>query len=202
LAELQTREVTMRWRRWLAIMVPAAAGAIVGAIAIIGSVEVNRHTSTDAFCTSCHTMAGLATDPKFKQSAHRSNAAGVLPSCGDCHVPATNWFVETYVHAVKGIKDVIAQSTHDYNDAAVWEARRIELAHAVREEMRSQDSVTCRSCHSADTIHPASERGGAAHALLREGRMTCIDCHFNLVHAPVPPSMSFIRSSGIGREKR
>jgi hypothetical protein len=32
--------------------------------------------------------------------------------------------------------------------------------------------------------------------------MTCIDCHFNLIHAPVPPSMSFIRGSGIGEPKR
>ena len=26
--------------------------------------------------------------------------------------------------------------------------------------------------------------------------MTCIDCHFNLVHAPVPPTIDFIRGSG------
>jgi nitrate/TMAO reductase-like tetraheme cytochrome c subunit len=97
-------------RRWLAILALAAAGAVMGAIAIVGSVEVNRYTSTDAFCASCHTMAGLAADPKFKQSAHRSNAAGVAPSCGDCHIPSTNWFVETYTHVTKGIKDVVAQS--------------------------------------------------------------------------------------------
>jgi nitrate/TMAO reductase-like tetraheme cytochrome c subunit len=192
----------MRWRRWLTIIAPVAVGAVVGAIAIVGSVEGNRHTSTDGFCASCHSMASIAADPIFQQSAHRSNPVGVMPSCGNCHIPATNWFVETYTHAIKGIKDVVAQSTHNYSDAAVWEARRIALAHFVRDEMRSQDSVTCRSCHSADAIRPASERGRAAHALLREGRMTCIDCHFNLVHAPVPPSINFIRGSGIGGDKR
>jgi len=189
-------------RRWLALLAAAAAGAVVGAIAIIGSVEINRYTSTDAFCGSCHAMARLAADPNFEQSTHRSNVAGVRPSCGDCHIPATNWFVETYTHVIKGIKDVVAQGTHDYDDAAVWDARRIELAHFVRDEMRSHDSVTCRSCHSADAIRPASMRGRAAPALLQEGRMTCIDCHFNLVHAPVPPSMTFIRGSGIGGQKQ
>jgi nitrate/TMAO reductase-like tetraheme cytochrome c subunit len=192
----------MRWRRWLAILAPVAVGAIVGAVAIVGSIEVNRHTSTDAFCASCHTMANLAVDPKFKQSAHRNNAAGVTPSCGACHIPATNWFVETYTHVTKGIKDVVAQSMHDYSDAAAWEARRIELAHFVRDEMRTQDSVTCRSCHDAQAIRPASARGQAAHALLRESRMTCIDCHFNLVHAPVPPSLEFIRGSAISGAKK
>jgi cytochrome c-type protein NapC len=189
-------------RRWLAMIALAGAGAAVGAIVIVGSVEINRYTSTDAFCGSCHAMARIAAEPNFTQSAHRSNAAGVTPSCGDCHVPATNWFVETYTHIVKGIKDVVAQQAHDYTDTAVWEARRVELAHLVRDEMRSQDSVTCRSCHDAQVIRPPSERGHAAHALLRDGRMTCIDCHFNLVHAPVPPSMSFIRGSGIGGPKQ
>jgi cytochrome c-type protein NapC len=192
----------MRWRRWLAIIALAAVGAAIGAAAIIGSVEVNRSTSTDAFCGSCHTMAGLVADPHFKQSAHRSNSAGVFASCGACHIPSTNWFVETYTHAVKGLKDVIAQSTHDYSDPAVWEARRIELAHFVRNEMRSQKSVTCRSCHEVESIRPQNQRGQAAHALVREGRMTCIDCHFNLVHAPVPPSADFLRGSRLGMQRQ
>jgi len=190
----------MRQRRRLAFAAPVIAGAIVGAIAIIVSVEGNRHTSTDSFCTSCHAMASLAADSNFKQSVHRSNSAGVRASCGNCHIPATNWFVETYTHVIKGTKDVIAQISHNYDDAAVWEARRKQLADFVREEMRSQDSVTCRSCHDATVVHPASERGRAAHALLLEGRMTCIDCHFNLVHAPVPPGTSFIHGSGLGRQ--
>jgi nitrate/TMAO reductase-like tetraheme cytochrome c subunit len=143
-------------------------------------------------------MATLAADPHYSQSPHRANAEGVRPSCGACHIPATNWFSETYAHAIDGIKDIAAEVTHNYGDTALWEARRIELAHAVRENMRHNDSVTCRNCHDAGAIKPTSERGRAAHALLRERRLTCIDCHFNLVHAPVPPSMSFIRGSGLG----
>lgn len=193
----------MRGRHWLFACVLVLAGLVVGAGAIIASVAVNRYTSTDAFCTSCHTMATLADDPHFVQSPHRANAEGVRPSCGDCHIPATNWFVETYAHASSGIRDVFAEFTHDYaSNPAAWEARRVVLAAEVREEMRREDSVTCRHCHDALAIQPASEQGRAAHALLREGRLTCIDCHFNLVHAPVPPSMSFIRGSGLGERPK
>jgi nitrate/TMAO reductase-like tetraheme cytochrome c subunit len=186
-----------RRRRIVLVLVLLVAGGFAGAGAMIASVEVNRATSTDAFCTSCHSMAHLASDPHFLQSAHRSNAEGVMPSCGDCHIPKTNWFVETYAHVTSGLRDVVAEYTHNYDDPTVWEARRIALAHEVRMLMREQDSVTCRGCHDAGTIRPASERGRAAHALMREGRMTCIDCHFNLVHAPVPPTLEFIRGSGI-----
>ena len=187
----------MTGRRWLFMGVLAAAGLLIGAGAIIASVAVNRYTSTDAFCTSCHTMATLAADPHYLNSAHRANAEGVHASCGDCHIPQTSWFAETYAHAVDGITDVVAEFTHDYSNPALWNARRVQLAHIVRQEMRRDDSVTCRHCHDADAIKPASEQGRAAHALLRQGRLTCIDCHFNLVHAPVPPTMAFIRSSGI-----
>ena len=48
---------------------------------------------------------------------------------------------------------------------------------------------------------PKSQRGQAAHALLREGRMTCIDCHFNLVHAPVPPSWNSSAVRRIGAKR-
>ena len=184
-----------RWLRLLAILV---VGGLLGAGAFLVSLEVNHATSTDAFCTSCHSMAGLGTDPYFLRSAHRTNSEGVRAGCADCHIPKTNWFVETYAHVSSGARDIIAEKTHNFSDPKIWEPRRIELAHDVRATMRAQDSVTCRSCHDAQAIQPKAQRGRAAHALMREGRMTCIDCHFNIVHAPVPASLEFIRGSGIG----
>jgi nitrate/TMAO reductase-like tetraheme cytochrome c subunit len=189
-------------RGWLFIAALFVAGAVVGAAAMLISIEGNRRTSTDAFCVSCHAMARLAADPHFRQSPHISSAAGVIPSCGDCHIPKSNWFVETYAHASSGIRDLLAETFNNFDDPATWEARRVALADEVREQMRRSDSATCRNCHDANAIQPVSERGRAAHALLREGRMTCIDCHFNLVHGAVPPSMNFIRGSGLGGEGR
>ena len=183
--------------RWLSILVIFVVGGLAGAGALIASVEVNRATSTDAFCTSCHSMQFVAADPVFVHAAHQTGAAGVKPGCADCHIPKGNWFVETWAHAKSGARDMWAEQTHDFSDPKTWAARRIALAYEVREVMRAQDSATCRSCHDAAAIRPKSQAGQAAHALMREGRMTCIDCHFNLVHAPVPPTTAFIRGSGI-----
>lgn len=177
------------------------AAALIGAVAVgaglaIASVEINRITSTDAFCsTSCHSMTFVADDTRFAHSAHRSGERGVIASCADCHIPRTNWFVETYVHVTKGIKDIWVETTSGPIDAAAWEAKRADLAHAVRNEMREADSVTCRSCHDADKVQPPGAAGKAAHALMLTGAKTCIDCHFNLVHAPVPPRPDFLRGS-------
>ena len=85
----------MQVKRWVLVALLLGSAA-VGAVAIIASDVIYHHTSTNAFCTSCHSMAIQADDEYFKRSAHRSNSRGVLASCGDCHIPKTNWFVETY----------------------------------------------------------------------------------------------------------
>ena len=98
----------MRISFWLLIVL-LIVGAVLGAGGIIASIAFNRYTSTDAFCTSCHTMAFQADDPYFQHSAHRSANKGVRPSCGDCHIPKTNWFVETYTHVSSGLRDAYAE---------------------------------------------------------------------------------------------
>ena len=70
----------------------------------------------------------------------------------------------------------------------LWAARRIGLAQEVQAVMRAQDSITCRSCHDANAIHPTSEAGRQAHALLSQGGVTCVDCHTNIVHPPAQPT--------------
>ena len=188
--------------RLLRVLGLIGLGAALGAMGLIASVEFNRRTSTEAFCASCHSMNRLASDPNFQESAHRKNSAGVLVSCGDCHIPKTNWFVETSTHVVSGVRDVIAEFRNNFEDTSVWEARRIVLAHEVRGLMRKEDSITCRGCHDATKIEPRSDRGRAAHALLADAGMTCIDCHFNIVHVPVPPSFEFIRGSRLGGTRK
>ena len=172
----------MKWG--LAIIMLLIGGAL-GAGGIVASTFVDRYTSTEAFCTSCHTMAAVAADPHYQQSAHRTNAGGVLANCADCHVPADNWFDETYSHIVGGIRDGIAEYTGHFNDPPVWAARLPELAQRVRAEMRSEDSITCRKCHDPAAIQPASAAGQSAHAMLAQGKVSCIACHAGIAHAAV-----------------
>lgn len=182
----------MRWLklrsylRW-GIVLPLFGAMAVGAGATIASVEFNKHTSTDAFCTSCHSMSSMTADSHYKESAHVANSAGVHPNCGSCHIPTTNWFIETYTHVRSGIRDVIAEMTTDFGDLKGWEARRREMAAEVRNDMRAQGNATCVGCHTT-TIKPASQTGQAVHASLPEG-VACVSCHRNLIHAR-PGSLS------------
>ncbi|MGA8964431.1 MAG: NapC/NirT family cytochrome c, partial [Pseudolabrys sp.] len=48
--------------RWLFLCSLFVAGGLIGAGVIVVSTEINRRTSTDAFCTSCHSMAVMAAD--------------------------------------------------------------------------------------------------------------------------------------------
>ena len=169
--------IPTRQRRWIAIFALIALGVLIGASGIIASTEINRATSSDAFCMSCHTMATVAADPQFQKSRHRANNVGMVAGCSDCHIPTNNWFVETYTHLVSGIKDVIAEKTGNFSDASVWNARRIELADISRDIMRRNHGVTCRKCHEVSAIRAPE----GAHAALAQGQMTCVDCHS--VHA-------------------
>jgi nitrate/TMAO reductase-like tetraheme cytochrome c subunit len=165
------------------------ASAVVGAGAIIASTVVNHRTSTDAFCsTSCHSMVFQASNGHFQHSKHRSNTKGVIASCADCHIPTTNWFIETYTHVTSGARDVFMELTHNFKDPKIWEAHRTKLTQEVQAKLRAQDSVTCRSCHDANAIKPVSESGRTSHAMLKQGGVTCVDCHTNLVHPPAAQS--------------
>jgi nitrate/TMAO reductase-like tetraheme cytochrome c subunit len=179
----------LSWISWRLVLGLFAA-ALVGAAGIIFLTEFNRHTSTVAFCTSCHSMTPLVEDPHYQQSAHISNSSGVSPSCGDCHIPKTNLFVETYVHMKSGIHDAIAEATTNFDDQKGWEARRIAMAKDVNDTMRDEGNATCKSCHAPANIKPASQTGQMIHASLPPDDQTaCVSCHRNLVHSR-PGAMS------------
>jgi trimethylamine-N-oxide reductase (cytochrome c), cytochrome c-type subunit TorY len=177
----------MRINRWVLVGLLFVA-ACVGAGAIIASVSIYHYSdSSDAFCTQCHTMAQEADKPYYQNSRHRNNHLGVQATCDKCHVPMTNWFVNTFTRVTLGMKDSFVELTHDFSNPAAWEAYRVDLEPRALARLRAQDSVTCRSCHDADAIHPTSEAGRASHASLGQGGVTCVDCHTNLVHPPAAP---------------
>ena len=78
----------------------------------------------------------------------------------------------------------------------VWSAERARLAYAARDWFRGNDSATCRGCHEEASIQPQRKRGQRQHAEARDTGMTCIDCHYNLVHDEIEPRESFLDSAG------
>jgi nitrate/TMAO reductase-like tetraheme cytochrome c subunit len=134
--------------------------------------------------------AYVATEPHFLSSMHRDTPTGVEVGCSDCHVPPS--FPDNIIHKTKsGIRDIYVELTNDFSDPANWEARREKLAHNVRNWMIDNDSATCKSCHTEDKLKPKRESGQRQHELAQRSEVTCIGCHFNLVHQPVKPTKEF-----------
>ena len=174
------------------VVVGFAVGVIAGLIAALGLEEMDRFTNTDEFCTSCHlTQTYIADTETYKTSGHRTRSSGVIAGCADCHIPK-GLIPATYIHVVKGFEDLVGEYTHDYEDPKVWKAERPRLAQAVRDWFLANDSVTCRACHEEDSIQPVRKRGQRQHQEARETNMTCIDCHYNLVHEEIEPRESFL----------
>ena len=192
----------MRFLKWLtgATSLTLLIGIAVGVVLVLGAEQMDHYTNTDKFCTSCHLTGELvAKSETYMTSTHRTRASGVRPLCSDCHIPK-GLVPATWTHVVKGVQDLYGQIRYDYTDPAVWQERRPELANAVRDWMLANDSVTCRSCHDQDAIKPVKKRGQVQHEEARESGMTCIACHYNLVHDEVEPSESFLERSSKGNK--
>ncbi len=173
------------------VLFALVAGGIGGVLFMAFLIEFDHFTSSNAFCTTCHSMT--YADDVYQQSAHYNSASGVRASCGDCHV-SEGIFAATWDHAVGG-KDLIKQVFGaDYDDPVVNALHLPESAFAARAWFRDRDSATCKRCHTLEAIQ--GKRGGTAaiHAEETEGK-TCIDCHYNLVHRPVPDESTFKRDA-------
>ena len=63
-------------------------GVIGGLVLALGAEEMDRFTTTDEFCTSCHAIqVYIASSETYKASAHQTTTSGVRPGCADCHIP-------------------------------------------------------------------------------------------------------------------
>ena len=168
-------------------------GGLAGVVFALAAEQIDHLTTTDKFCTSCHAMQSyIANAETYKSSAHQTTASGVRASCADCHIPK-GLVSATYTHIVRGIGDLWGQVRFDYEDPMVWEAEKARLAYAVRDWLRANDSVTCQSCHEEAAVKEHRE-----HEEIHKTGMTCIDCHYNLVHDEIPARESFLNTAGRG----
>ena len=172
-----------RWRRCLGERGGAfLLGGVVAVAAVAAVIGGEAALSSTAFCTSCHSMSYPAAE--LKKSTHYG-ALGADPGCKDCHVPQGlenfHWAVAT--HVVDGAREIVLELRHDYSDVAKFNARRLEMAHYARMNLKRWDSVTCRACHKDP--RPPGQSARSAHDTMLTRGATCIDCHQNLVHKQV-----------------
>ena len=173
------------------VLIALVAGGIGGVMFMVFLIEFDHFTSSNVFCTTCHSMT--YAEDAYQQSPHYNSASGVRASCGDCHV-SEGIFAATWDHAVGG-KDLIKQLFGaDYDDPAVNLVHLPESAFAARRWFRERDSATCKRCHDMEAIQGKRGNAAAIHTEETAGK-TCIDCHYNLVHRPVPDEQVFKRDA-------
>jgi len=169
------------------VLFALAAGGVGGVILMLFLIEFDRFTSTDAFCTGCHSMT--YAEESYKRSSHFNSTSGVRASCGDCHV-SEGVFAATWDHLL-GTKDLLKQLFGpDYDDPVVNMLHLPEAAFYTRQWFKDTGSATCTSCHELDAIQGKRADTASIHLEETEGK-SCIDCHINLVHRTVPGRETF-----------
>ena len=125
----------MKTRAWLPefitrhVLLALVIGGLGGIVFILFLTEFDHYTSTENFCTSCHSMELVAVP--YRDSSHYKPASGVRASCGDCHV-SEGVFAATLDHFI-GTKDLIKQLFGaDYDDPVVNALHLPEAAFAAR----------------------------------------------------------------------
>jgi nitrate/TMAO reductase-like tetraheme cytochrome c subunit len=173
------------------VLFALVAGGAGGVVFMFFLLEFDHFTSSNAFCTTCHSMT--YAEETYKRSVHYDSPSGVRATCGDCHV-SEGLIMATYDHTV-GTKDLLKQLFGPkYDDPVVNLVHLPDAAFAARDWFRKRDSATCKRCHTLDAIQGTRANTAAIHQEETEGK-TCVDCHYNLVHRKVPDRKTFKRDA-------
>jgi cytochrome c-type protein NapC len=176
-------------RAWAALRRPSAkyslltllvVGGVGGIIFWGGFHTVLEATNTMEFCVGCHEMGPVYSE--YKQTIHYSNRSGVRATCPDCHVPK-EW-APKIARKIVATGELYSKAMGTIDTPEKFEKHRTRLAQKEWARMKSNDSLVCRNCHSAEgmSAEKQNERAKSRHAKgFAEGR-TCIDCHFGIAH--------------------
>ena len=166
-------------------------GGLGGVVFMTFLIEFDHFTSSNEFCTGCHSMT--YAEESYKQSVHFNSSSGVRASCGDCHV-SEGVFAATWDH-VLGTKDLLKQLFGpEYDDPAINMLHLPEAAFHARKWFKSSGSATCMRCHELEAIQGKRANTAAIHREETDGK-SCVECHYNLVHRKVPDEQTFKRDA-------
>ncbi|MDB1125763.1 NapC/NirT family cytochrome c [Vibrio algarum] len=158
-------------------------GLVIGWVSLGGTQLVMHGTSDTEFCLSCHTMQ--IPYEEYQGSIHYSNPKGIRAECADCHIPEDT--VDYLITKIRASKDIYHEFvTGKISSEEKYEEHRMAMAQTVWEQMKENDSATCRSCHEFDAMDTYEQSNEAVkmHAYGQENNQTCIDCHKGVAHFP------------------
>ncbi len=177
----------------LAIAALVVMVVVGGGFTVAAAVTVHM-TSTEEFCSSCHTNDAAA---EFKGTIHDKNRTGVRATCADCHLPKE--LVPMMVRKVKAAREVWGHFTGVINTKEKYDKHRYAMAVKEWTRMKGNNSQECRNCHDLAKADPEkqSETARARHAKALAERTDCIDCHFGIAHTepdgPGPKELKIAR---------
>lgn len=167
---------------WVFVVVLLVLGAFFVAVVDFTDYVFSHNT----FCGNvCHVMESTVYQ-EMQDSEHWNTETGVRPTCADCHVDGrlTYAMMDHFV----GTGELFTWLTNDFSKPGSFEKFRPAGANRERFKMLESDSKTCRSCHVMEAIRPERTQGKKQHEEAQEKGITCIVCHYNLVHKSVEPS--------------
>ncbi|UAB73966.1 NapC/NirT family cytochrome c [Vibrio sp. SCSIO 43132] len=173
-------------KRYITVLI--AMGVLIGWALLGGSAAVMHYTSSTSFCLSCHSMQ--IPYEEYQGSVHFTNGKGIRAECSDCHIP--NQPIDYIITKIRATKDIYHEFvTGKIGDEELYETHRVAMAETVWEQMRANDSATCRSCHEfgAMDLYEQTEDAAKMHQYGIENSQTCIDCHKGVAHFAPEPEM-------------
>ncbi len=132
-------------------------------------------------CAECH----RSSFREYKNSDHSKTEKDSRPGCPNCHEPhdvinAVRYMFTTSHLPFLGAKGVTENAAIG---SRAWESKvKPEWDSRVRDGFLKTNSKKCTDCHKENEIDWDLE----AHQIAKKEKMTCIECHFNLVHAGSP----------------
>ncbi|KZZ54059.1 cytochrome C, partial [Oleiphilus sp. HI0122] len=139
-------------------------------------------TNQEEFCIGCHEMENNVYE-ELKGTIHYNNRSGVRATCPDCHVP--HEWTDKIARKMQASKEVWGKIFGTINTREKFLEKRLELAQHEWHRLKSNNSLECRNCHSADSMDftRQSDRAQKMHSkYLVTGEKTCIDCHKGIAH--------------------
>lgn len=153
-------------------------GAIFTTIVVATFSKVNKASSSNEYCISCHVHTNA--DNMWRFSTHYNNDNGNVVNCIDCHLPPKENGLARYTFekAKQGINDIYGYYTKDTSEFQ-WHLRsHPDIA------VRYTYDESCIKCHQ--NLFPATlnSKGCEAHLFYEANteEKSCISCHISVGH--------------------
>ncbi|MBI5893200.1 MAG: NapC/NirT family cytochrome c [Deltaproteobacteria bacterium] len=128
-------------------------------------------------CAECH----RGPFREFKNSDHSKSEKDTRPGCPNCHKPHNVITAARFMFTTSPLIGITGDAMQ--MDSRAWDSKmKPRLDKKVRDGFLKSNSKACTDCHKEKEVDWDLE----AHQIAKKEKMTCIECHFNLVHKGSP----------------